>query len=170
MTIACSRVSRKAISIVVSSLFVAISTGSLASPCDKTFESRLPSPSRQWIAVVHEEVCDAGLGSYKEELVDLVSAAEPTSATTLMSVGGQWRDPNLVQVRWLADYVLEVSVPNRTDVGEYRKLASGVEVRVRYVRDNPSDRAAWLEWKKASYDALVNRGQMPIPPPPSPDE
>jgi len=104
-------------SIVASSLFAAISTGSLASTCNKTFESRVPSPNQQWIAVVHEEVCDTGLGYFKEELVDLVSASEPTSATTLMSVGGQWRGPSLVQVHWLADYVLEVSAPNRTDVG-----------------------------------------------------
>ena len=43
-------------------------------------------------------------------------------------------------------------------------------MRVRYVKDNPSDRAAWLEWMKANYDAVVNKGRMPIPPPPSPDE
>jgi hypothetical protein len=177
MVLARLTVSRTAISIVASSLFAAISTGSLASTgdrpwelCETTFESRVPSPDRHWIAVVHEDICDAGLGSNKRELVELVSAAEPNIATPLMSVGGQWSDPNLVQVRWLTEYVLEVSVPNRTEVGEYRRLAGGVGVRVRYVKDNPSDRAAWLEWMKASYDALVNRGQIPTPPPPLPDE
>jgi hypothetical protein len=163
-------------SAVTTSLFsvvlLAIAADGCSAECQRTFESKTLSPNSEWIAMVHQEVCHPGITPYEVKLVDLVAAVNPKDATTLMSVEGQWRSPELVTVRWLSDHLLEVSVPNRTDL--YRPLSSakGIEIRVRYVRDNPDDRAAWQRFKKLNYEWVMNggHGEQPKPPPLPPGE
>ena len=123
------------------------------SECQRTWSSAVtPSSDGKWFAEIHQYVCDAGLGSFEEEDVELRLADKPQSRRTVLSPTGQWQEPSEVTLRWLNANTLEVTVPNRTRFGTQVPRYDGVEIQVRYKNDDPVDRANWLATVKKNID------------------
>ncbi len=58
--------------------------------CDQLWESRAPSADGSWIAVVHQQVCDVGLGSAVDLWVDLGRKGS-VRYTVIATPTGEWR-------------------------------------------------------------------------------
>jgi hypothetical protein len=125
--------------------------------CIKTWESSVPSPDGRWRAIVHEDVCDGGLVRARQELVDLVSAANPKSSQTVLTPRGQWDRPDEVTIRWLSPQVVEVSVPNRTVFDTQLTSFMGVSVQIHFENNDPADRAKWMQAMADSVDEMHRR-------------
>ena len=138
-----------------------------AAQCERVWAAEVPSPDRRWIADVHQDVCDAGLGSAAQELVDVVSKRNPKRRTTVLTPTGQWTNPAEVRATWLSPTTLQISVPNRTRFNLRKLQYDGVDVRVQYRNDNPTDRANWLHWVRQHLKWVSNGlvGPEPKPPP-----
>jgi hypothetical protein len=135
--------------------------------CTRTWTSdSSKSPDGKWIAEVHEDVCDAGLGGSDDITVVLRPASVSGAATVVLAPSGQWKDPKLVKPRWLGAQNLEVSVPNRTTFGTQLPRYDGAEVAVRFENDDPTDRTRWLAWRKQNMEWVGQHSSAPQPQPP----
>jgi hypothetical protein len=135
--------------------------------CERTWSFKTSSPDGTWIAEVHKDICDAGLGVAQEEVVEVRARGIDRSRTVVLMPSGQWTKPEEVTLRWLDKRILEISVPNRTTFSSSISRVKDVEIKVVYKNDDPADRARWLAWQK-DYIEWVNQrrsGPRPQPPP-----
>jgi hypothetical protein len=144
-------------------------------PCERAWASApVPSPDGTWLAEVRDESCSAGLGGTVETLVELRPATE-SSGVSVAVPSGQWSGGEHVLLSWRDDHTLQISVPNRTEFWKQLREYRGVWVEVSYRNDNPADRAAWSQWRKARAKWLESQGwrqgvpEPTLPPPPSPE-
>ncbi len=131
--------------------------------CERLWESRAPSPDSSWVAVVHQDVCDVGLGSAVDLLVDLRRPGSVRTGGVVLSPAGQWKNPDAVKVTWLSPRLLEISVPNRTMFGVKLSRYKDVAIQLRYRHDNPRiERGGWRGSRKTSH-GLRNQTGVPNP-------
>lgn len=155
--------------LMILSMFV---TNSLSGQegCNRLWQAREPSPDSVWVALVHQDVCDVGLGSAVDIIVELQARDSVKTRKIILSPSGQWKNPDAVRLKWLNRRLLEISVPNRTvfsnPVSQYR----GVAICIKYRHDNPADRARWMTWVKENMEWVKSSDGRPQPAsPPLPD-
>jgi hypothetical protein len=139
--------------------------------CNRLWEMRTLSSDSNWVAVVHQDVCDVGLGSAVDEYVELRENGASKAGKVIAVPSGEWKNPDAVKLRWLGPKLLEISVPNRTILHSRLCRYKDIAIRVRYRQDNPEDRARWLAWVQENLEwAKSSLGRQPqLPPLPDSD-
>jgi hypothetical protein len=148
-------------------LIVGLAAVGCRSSCKRTWESRTLSPDSAWLAIAHEDVCEAGMVSDVQLVVELRSKDDARSGPVILAPSGDWRDPTAVGLKWLGTRRLEVSVPNRTTFDSAVSQYKDVAIQVRYEHADAADRARWLAWVKRNKAWLAGgeAGPQPVPPP-----
>ena len=144
---------------------IALTACETARDCERTWESSSPSVDRAWIAVAHEDACKLGIVSDLSVAIELRAKGDSVGQAILWP-SGQWTQPHPIQLHWLSERQLEVVVPNRTMFENSIWRYKGVDVEVRYERDDLRDRERWLEWVKQNQVWLKLRDNTPQPQPP----
>jgi hypothetical protein len=125
-----------------------------AEDCTHSLGPAFFSPNGQWSATSKSSLCGGkvlALGSHRTEVVLARSKSNylPLSAGILSAEGLNDGD---VQIHWLSNYQLELTVPNHTDFSALMASYNGIDISVRFLPPDIDERRRWVTFRHAQEE------------------